>query len=123
MRRLLSARLLMAVSHWILAADDKRIRRKWVAKDFLSTLDFFNRVGRIAQVEEASKPIDRLQADANRRDHDLLIDQILFNEADALIDQWQDQTLEREGDNPPNPVLITVFFDKLVSKFIRTCNV
>jgi len=39
---------LAAVSHWILAADGKRIRYKWVAKDFLSTLGFFNREGRIA---------------------------------------------------------------------------
>jgi 4a-hydroxytetrahydrobiopterin dehydratase len=43
---------LAAVSHWILAADGKRIRRKWVVKDFLSSLDFFNRVGRIAQAED-----------------------------------------------------------------------
>ena len=39
---------LAAVAHWILAADGKRIRYKWVAKDFLSTLGFFNREGRIA---------------------------------------------------------------------------
>jgi 4a-hydroxytetrahydrobiopterin dehydratase len=43
---------LAVVPHWILAADGKRIRRKWVAKDFLSALDFFNRVGRIAQSED-----------------------------------------------------------------------
>jgi 4a-hydroxytetrahydrobiopterin dehydratase len=42
---------LAVVPHWILAADGKRIRRKWVAKDFLTALDFFNRVGRIAQAE------------------------------------------------------------------------
>jgi 4a-hydroxytetrahydrobiopterin dehydratase len=43
---------LTLVPHWILAADGKRIRRKWVAKDFLSALDFFKRVGRIAQRED-----------------------------------------------------------------------
>ena len=34
---------LAVVPHWILAADGKRIRRKWVAKDFLSALDFQRR--------------------------------------------------------------------------------
>jgi 4a-hydroxytetrahydrobiopterin dehydratase len=43
---------LAVVPHWILAADGKRIRRKWVAKDFLTALDFFSRVGRIAQAED-----------------------------------------------------------------------
>jgi 4a-hydroxytetrahydrobiopterin dehydratase len=43
---------LAVVPHWILAADGKRIRRKWVAKDFLSALVFFKRVGRIAQAED-----------------------------------------------------------------------
>ena len=43
---------LAVVPDWLLAADGKRIRRKWIAKDFLSALDFFNRVGRIAQAED-----------------------------------------------------------------------
>jgi 4a-hydroxytetrahydrobiopterin dehydratase len=43
---------LAVVPEWILAADGKRIRRKWVAKDFLISLDFFNRVGQIAQAED-----------------------------------------------------------------------
>ena len=43
---------LAVVPHWILAADGKRIRRKWVVKDFVIALDFFNRVGRIAQAED-----------------------------------------------------------------------
>jgi 4a-hydroxytetrahydrobiopterin dehydratase len=43
---------LAVVPHWVLAADGKRIRRKWVAKDFLIALDFFKRVGRIAQAED-----------------------------------------------------------------------
>ena len=40
------------VPHWILSADGNRIRRKWVVKDFLVALDFFRRVGRIAQAED-----------------------------------------------------------------------
>jgi 4a-hydroxytetrahydrobiopterin dehydratase len=43
---------LAEVPHWILAADGKRIRRKWVARDFLIALDFFRRVGRIAQAQD-----------------------------------------------------------------------
>ena len=43
---------LAVVPHWLLAADGKCIRRKWVVKDFLVALDFFNRVGRIAQAED-----------------------------------------------------------------------
>ena len=43
---------LAVVPHWKLTADGKRIRRKWVAKDFLTALDFFKRVGRIAQAED-----------------------------------------------------------------------
>ena len=43
---------LAVVPHWKLAADGKHIRRKWAAKDFLTALDFFNRVGRIAQAED-----------------------------------------------------------------------
>jgi 4a-hydroxytetrahydrobiopterin dehydratase len=43
---------LAVVPDWILAADGKHIRRKWVVKDFLTALDFFERVGRIAQAED-----------------------------------------------------------------------
>jgi 4a-hydroxytetrahydrobiopterin dehydratase len=43
---------LAEVPDWKLAADGKRIRRKWVVKDFLTALDFFRRVGRIAQAED-----------------------------------------------------------------------
>jgi 4a-hydroxytetrahydrobiopterin dehydratase len=39
-------------AHWKLAADGKRIHRKWVAKDFLTALDFFRHVGRVAQAED-----------------------------------------------------------------------
>ena len=43
---------LAVVPAWKLAADGKRIRRKWVVKDFLVALDFFHRVGKIAQAED-----------------------------------------------------------------------
>jgi 4a-hydroxytetrahydrobiopterin dehydratase len=43
---------LAAVPDWTLSADGIRIRRKWEVKDFLTALDFFNRVGRIAQAED-----------------------------------------------------------------------
>jgi len=43
---------LAAAPNWILAADGKRFRCKLAAKDFLVALDFFNRVGRIAQEED-----------------------------------------------------------------------
>ena len=43
---------LALVPDWVLDADGKRIRRKWVVKDFLTALDFFNRLGHIAQAED-----------------------------------------------------------------------
>jgi 4a-hydroxytetrahydrobiopterin dehydratase len=43
---------LAVVPNWKLAADGKCIRRKWVAKDFLTALDFFHRVGRLAQAQD-----------------------------------------------------------------------
>ena len=36
---------------WRLTSDGKRIRREWRVKDFLAGLDFFNRIGRIAEDE------------------------------------------------------------------------
>ena len=43
---------LAVVPHWILGADGKRIRRKWITKDFLIALGFFNRVGRLAEAQD-----------------------------------------------------------------------
>ena len=43
---------LAAVPGWTVARAGKRIRREWAVKDFLTALDFFNRVGRIAQAED-----------------------------------------------------------------------
>jgi 4a-hydroxytetrahydrobiopterin dehydratase len=41
-----------ATPHWKLTADGKRIRRQWSVKDFATALDFFNRVGLIAEAED-----------------------------------------------------------------------
>ena len=45
-------RYLAAVPGWKLTADGKRIRREWRVKDFATALDFFHRVGRIAEEED-----------------------------------------------------------------------
>ncbi len=42
---------LSALPGWFLTADGKRIRRDWRVKDFQAALDFFNRVGQIAEEE------------------------------------------------------------------------
>src|SRR5581483_1933793 len=40
------------VPEWKLSADGKRIRREWRVKDFVTALDFFNRIGQIAEAED-----------------------------------------------------------------------
>ena len=42
---------LAAVPAWDLSEDGKRIRREYRVKNFVTALDFFNRVGRIAEEE------------------------------------------------------------------------
>lgn len=42
---------LAALPDWKLTADGQRIRREWRVKDFATALDFFHRVGRIAEDE------------------------------------------------------------------------
>jgi len=37
---------------WKLTADRKRIRREWRVKNFVAALDFFSRIGRIAEEEQ-----------------------------------------------------------------------
>ncbi len=44
--------LLPRVSGWSLTGDGKRLRREWRVKDFVTALDFFQRVGRIAEEED-----------------------------------------------------------------------
>jgi len=43
---------LAALPQWHLAGDGKRIRREWRVKDFATALDFFKRVGQIAEEED-----------------------------------------------------------------------
>ena len=43
---------LRAVPDWHLSADGKRIRREWRVKDFATALDFFNRLGQVAEAED-----------------------------------------------------------------------
>ena len=43
---------LAAVPQWRLTADGKRIRREWRVKDFATALDFFRRVGEVAEAED-----------------------------------------------------------------------
>lgn len=45
-------RYLTEVPEWKLSADGKRIRREWRVKDFLAGLDFFNRIGKLAEQED-----------------------------------------------------------------------
>jgi 4a-hydroxytetrahydrobiopterin dehydratase len=45
-------RRLTAVPDWKQTPDGKRIRREWRVKDFAVALDFFNRVGQIAEAED-----------------------------------------------------------------------
>jgi 4a-hydroxytetrahydrobiopterin dehydratase len=40
------------VQGWALNDDGRRIRRSWRVKDFATGLDFFNRVGAVAEAED-----------------------------------------------------------------------
>ncbi len=44
--------LLAAVPDWQLAPNGKNIRRAWRVKEFATALDFFNRVGQIAEEQD-----------------------------------------------------------------------
>jgi 4a-hydroxytetrahydrobiopterin dehydratase len=43
--------MLTAVPGWQVTADGKRIARNWRVKNFVAGLDFFRRVGELAEVE------------------------------------------------------------------------
>jgi 4a-hydroxytetrahydrobiopterin dehydratase len=43
---------LRAVPHWHLTPDGKHIRREWRVRDFLTALDFFQRIGQVAETED-----------------------------------------------------------------------
>jgi 4a-hydroxytetrahydrobiopterin dehydratase len=44
-------RLLQGLPGWQLTEDGQRIRRQWVAKNFLAAMDFFHRVAELAEDE------------------------------------------------------------------------
>ena len=44
--------LLRAIPDWKLTADSKRIRRDWRLRDFVTALDFFQRIAQIAEAED-----------------------------------------------------------------------
>jgi 4a-hydroxytetrahydrobiopterin dehydratase len=44
--------LLTQTPGWQLTADGQRIRREWRVKDFVTALDFFHRIGAIAEAED-----------------------------------------------------------------------
>ena len=44
--------LLPAVPDWSKSGDGKRLRREWRVLDFVTALDFFHRVGQIAEAED-----------------------------------------------------------------------
>jgi 4a-hydroxytetrahydrobiopterin dehydratase len=44
-------KLLVEVPDWKLLPSGKRIRREWVVKDFVAGLEFFRRVGELAESE------------------------------------------------------------------------
>src|SRR5262249_35240549 len=43
---------LPGVPTWRITGDGKRLRREWRVQDFVTALDFFNRVGQIAEKED-----------------------------------------------------------------------
>ncbi len=43
---------LRALPEWKRTPDDQRIRREWRVKDFLVALDFFQRIGQVAEAED-----------------------------------------------------------------------
>ena len=45
-------RYLAELPGWQLTADGQRLRREWRVQDFLTALDFFQRVGQIAEQED-----------------------------------------------------------------------
>jgi 4a-hydroxytetrahydrobiopterin dehydratase len=49
--RAMAARQLESLDGWQLTDDGNRIRKQWVVKNFMAGLDFFNRVGQLAEAE------------------------------------------------------------------------
>lgn len=46
-----AGRLIAEVPSWSITADGRRIRRTWVARNFLAGLKFFEKVGELAEEE------------------------------------------------------------------------
>jgi 4a-hydroxytetrahydrobiopterin dehydratase len=46
------AGLRSAVPAWTVTADGKRLRREWRVRDFLTAMDFFQRIAQIAERED-----------------------------------------------------------------------
>jgi len=46
------AEYLKAVPHWKLTEDSRRIQREWRVKDFMTGLDFFQRIAAVAEQED-----------------------------------------------------------------------
>jgi 4a-hydroxytetrahydrobiopterin dehydratase len=44
--------LLKQVPQWRLTSDGQRIRREWKVKDFVTALDFFRRIGQVAEEQD-----------------------------------------------------------------------
>jgi 4a-hydroxytetrahydrobiopterin dehydratase len=44
--------LLPSVPEWKLTPDGKMIRREWRVRDFVTALDYFQRIGQIAEAED-----------------------------------------------------------------------
>ncbi len=44
-------KLIAKLPGWRLSADGIRLRREWVVKDFMTAIDFFNRVAQLAEQE------------------------------------------------------------------------
>jgi 4a-hydroxytetrahydrobiopterin dehydratase len=44
--------LLKRIPNWQLSSDRKRIRRSWKVKNFIAGLEFFHRIGEIAEAED-----------------------------------------------------------------------
>jgi 4a-hydroxytetrahydrobiopterin dehydratase len=47
-----AAQLSHQVPNWRITGDGQRIRREWRVRDFATALDFFHRVGEIAEAED-----------------------------------------------------------------------
>lgn len=44
--------LLRSIPDWKLSSDGKRIRREWRVRDFMTALEYFQRVAQIAEAED-----------------------------------------------------------------------